>query len=343
MIDAFFNKIAAGGRPANLGRLAMSEVTLREIRSLLSERTVRGENFPATKPLISHYCSTSTLESILKYRQIWLSNPLLMNDLEELRFGMLTGRERFRSNEQLKVALGSQSRYNDFKNPLENLFDGFAKEGAFDVYIACFAQHRRNDDDGLLSMWRGYGANGNGACIVFDTSELNEVDESPLIIGKVEYASRNERIEWIDGIIATFAEILQAHSVPDEELRFASWILFERLLIFTLYTKHSGFHEEQEWRIVYMQHRDQEGLLAKMLDYHIGPRGAEPKLKFDIAPLKGVADEAVLIDKIVHKIILGPTSAADIHRLSVARMLERIGRGALVPKLLSSTIPYRAA
>ncbi|WP_421376450.1 DUF2971 domain-containing protein [Paraburkholderia sp. DD10] len=264
-----------------------------------------------------------------------------MNDLEELRFGMLAGRERFRSNEELKRALGSQTRYNDFKNLLENFFDGFAREGAFDVYIACFAQHEHEDNDGLLSMWRGYGANGNGACIVFDTSELNEVGDSPLIIGKVEYASRDERIERIDGIISVFCELLKAIHVPDEEIRFAAWTLFERLLIFTLYTKHTGFHEEQEWRIVYMQHRDQEGLLSKMLDYHIGPRGAEPKLKFDIAPLKGVTDETVLIDKIVHKIILGPTSAADIHRLSVARMLERIGRGVLVPKLVSSTIPYR--
>ena len=320
----------------------MSQAGLNEIRSRLFERTVRGENFPTTKPLISHYCSTATLESILKNRQIWFSNPLLMNDLDELRFGTLTGRQQFRSHDGLKQALVSQARYDNFRNCLEDYFDRFIRQGAFEVYIACFAQHGNEDNDGLLSMWRGYGANGNGACIVFDTQEMDEVEDSPLIIGRVEYASREKQIEQIDGIISVFAELLMANDVADEELRFAAFTLFERLLIFTLYTKHHGFHEEQEWRIVYMQHRDQKNLLANMLDYFIGPRGAEPKLKFDIAPLKGVTDNTLLIDKIVHKIILGPTSAADIHRLSVQRMLERIGRHALVPKLVSSTIPYRS-
>jgi hypothetical protein len=312
------------------------------LRVQLYEQTMRGEHFPNVKPLISHYCSTATMEAILRYEQIWFSNPLLMNDLDELRFGMLTGRERFRIHEGLRNMLTPRQHYDGFRNLLEHYFDSFAREGAFDVYIACFAQHQPDDRDGLLSMWRGYGANGNGACIVFDTGRLNEVPESPLIIGKVDYADRDTRIRRIDGILDAFCELFAQCQWNEGDLNLAAWVLFERLLVFSLYTKHQGFHEEREWRLTYMKHRDSHGLLSDMLDYHIGPRGIEPKLKFEIKPLRGATDSSTFIDSLVHRIILGPTASADIHRLSVERMLKTIGREALISKVVSSTIPFRS-
>ena len=42
-----------------------------------------------THPLLAHYTSLSVLEKILKTDELWLSNPLFMNDLEEVRFGAL--------------------------------------------------------------------------------------------------------------------------------------------------------------------------------------------------------------------------------------------------------------
>lgn len=318
------------------------QYSIEELHSQLYLRTKIGVNFPEARPLIAHYCSTGTLESILKNRQIWFSNPLLMNDSEELAFGMLWGRERFRSHEGLKKALGSREHYDLFKNHLDHLFDGFEREGAFDVYIACFAEHHPDNRDGSLSMWRGYGADGNGACVVFDTAKLTEVPSSPLIIGKIEYASRDIRIGWIDRILDVFGELVVLTELPTEKLHAAAWTLFQRLLSLSLYTKHEGFQEEQEWRIVYMKHHDTDNLLTSMLDYHIGPRGIEPKLKFDIKPLPGAADESILIDRLVHSVILGPTAAADIHRKSVLRMLKRLEREALVARVFSSTIPYRS-
>ena len=44
-----------------------------------------------TPPDLVHYTSMQTLECILRDKEIWFSNPLFMNDLEELRFGMNEG------------------------------------------------------------------------------------------------------------------------------------------------------------------------------------------------------------------------------------------------------------
>jgi hypothetical protein len=47
------------------------------------------ETFPEKRPLLAHYTSIATLESILSNEEVWFSNPLYMSDIEELRFGVL--------------------------------------------------------------------------------------------------------------------------------------------------------------------------------------------------------------------------------------------------------------
>jgi hypothetical protein len=44
--------------------------------------------------LLAHYTSIDVIEKILRSEEIWFSNPLFMNDLDEMRFGMLEGRGR---------------------------------------------------------------------------------------------------------------------------------------------------------------------------------------------------------------------------------------------------------
>jgi len=331
-----------GSNSLDGGSMQEQDHSLEHLWASLWQQTAIGKNFPDDRPLIAHYCSISTMESVLKNQQIWLSNPLLMNDIEEVRFGVLVSRERYQSHEGLKAALKGLDKYEIFISYLESFFDDFSKNGALDVYIACFSKHSAEDNDGQLSMWRGYGANGNGAAIVFDTSKLKEVPESPLIIGKVDYATREQRIEWIDSIIDIFSRLFVARNISDAELRAAALLLFERLLTFSLFTKHSGFHEEREWRVVYMGHRDSKKLLVNMIGYHIGPRGVEPKLKLELQPIDGGVDDTASLDNLVHKIILGPTAASELHKKSVERMLEHMGRSELLDRLVASTIPYRA-
>jgi hypothetical protein len=43
------------------------------------------------KPLLAHYTSIRVLESIMKSEEMWFSNPLFMNDLQEMGFGITKG------------------------------------------------------------------------------------------------------------------------------------------------------------------------------------------------------------------------------------------------------------
>ena len=217
----------------------------------------------------------------------------------------------------------------------------FSNEHAFDIYVLCFSEHDDDKDDGLLSMWRGYGGNGNGAAIIFDSQKLNENEGSPFIVSNVVYASAKDRLDWIDNKCIEFSAILKSTSVPDDKLYIPVFHLFERMKIFSIFTKHTGFAEEREWRVVYMRERDRNRKLDEMLHYAIGRSGVEPKLKFKVKPVDGMTTNDFSLEKLVSKIILGPTVSSPLSVSAVQRMLEKLGKLEIAKKLTASTTPFR--
>jgi len=132
-----------------------------------------NDSYPARRPLLAHYTSMVVLEAILRDNEVWFSNPLFMNDLEEVRFGINEGASLFLASQEIDSACGSQQRSNMLKAAFKYWYDQFANEHVLDTYVFCLSEHIKEDTDGLLSMWRGYGGNGSGAAIVFDTAKLS--------------------------------------------------------------------------------------------------------------------------------------------------------------------------
>ena len=49
------------------------------------------------RPLLAHYTSIKVMESILSTSEIWFSNPLFMNDHQEMRSGLEAGMSFFQT------------------------------------------------------------------------------------------------------------------------------------------------------------------------------------------------------------------------------------------------------
>lgn len=304
---------------------------------------IDSEDFPAKRPLLAHYTSLGTLEKILQTEELWFSNPLVMNDREEVRFGVLRGNELFHGNNSIVKACGSPERYSKLREEYVACFRQFEDNHAIDTYVFCLSEHHPNDMDGLLSMWRGYGDNGSGAAIVFDTDKLVGQESSPLIIARIHYASTEKRTQWLETLMERFATLLRDTNVPDDQLHVPAHYLFERIKLFALFSKHDGFSEEQEWRVVYSPDRDKEQRLAQMFHYSLGPRGAEPRLRFKIAQLDGASDTELSLTKLVNRIILGPCISSNLAQQAVTRMLKRAGKSEMSGIVQASSIPFRPA
>ena len=291
--------------------------------------------------LLAHYTSLSALESIVKNNEVWFSNPLLMNDHEEVLFGLQAGIQQFNQNKEFQGEFGSPRRYRLFRDAWDEVTQVYAENILFDTYVFCLTEHDMENEDGLLSMWRGYGGNGNGVALIFDASSLTVIDNSPLVSGRVMYATTEQRIEWIKNLVLYAASIFSTNQIDDSDIASTAGIIFERLKLFSLYTKHNGFSEEREWRIVYLPDRDIGNKLTPMLHYHNGPRGIEPKLKLKVRPIEGVTPPEVNLDELVYSILLGPSVSSAIAGASVVRMLNIMGRPRLAERVRSSGIPLR--
>lgn len=312
----------------------------RELQSLYSDLKSDGQ-FPDTKSLLAHYTSIETLECILKNNELWFSNPLFMNDVDELRFGINEGANRFFNSKDIKDSL-SEAQFKIVQDQFEQYLNKFTNEYVLDVYAFCLSEHDEiNHPDGLLSMWRGYGSNGNGAAVVFDTSKLVSMPSSSLVISRVEYSSRQERLDWLDRKLKEFSLLLMKLKLKDECLYLASYAIFERIKLFSIFTKHHGFAEEREWRVAYLKDRDMDSKFSSMLSYSIGPRGVEPKLKLKLEGMDGHISGSVSLTNLVHQIILGPSVSTPLAKAAFERVLEKIDKPELKSRVWASSIPFR--
>jgi hypothetical protein len=300
---------------------------------------MQPQPLPGQLPLLAHYTSILTLERIAQTGEIWFSNPLYMNDVDELRYGMNLGLQAVRSHAGLREAC-PPAHYNALLDAFDSLFSAFDSDSAFDVYVFSCSEHgEASGDDGLLSMWRGYGGDGNGVAIVFDLTPLL-ASPSPLLVRQVQYLSYEASEAWMQDKLQRFARALQRAGGPVGAMRAAAAALFERIKLFALFTKHRGFHEELEWRVVYLREHDHQGVLTQQLHYAIGGRGIEPRLRFTTDAIEG-ADRGPSLEQMVRRIILGPVLATPLALRSVVRMLE-LHRPAWAERVARSTTPYRS-
>src|SRR5713226_9148195 len=73
-------------------------------------RFAHVDRITSAPPLLAPYTSIRVLENILLTDEIWFSNPLFMNDLQEMRFGLGQGSRLFSNAQLLKKAAGPDAR-----------------------------------------------------------------------------------------------------------------------------------------------------------------------------------------------------------------------------------------
>lgn len=299
------------------------------------------DEFYSQKPHLAHYTSIAGLEKILQFNELWFSNPLYMNDHEEVGFGIDQGWRAVRSSYEIATACGSEKRHKLLLEAYEKCYWEFANDHVMDTYVFCTSEHTSGNKDGLLSMWRGYGGNGSGAAVVIDSGRIDLTNAASLILAKVRYGSTAERVEWLTKKTREFAVLLGAVSLREEEIPVAAVALFERIKSIALFTKHCGFNEECEWRAVYMPNRDAGALIREFPGYSIGGRSVEPRLRFQLSATTGIAGVDFSLEKIVDRIILGPTSSSRLAIAGFLRLLDSTNHPSLKERVRASSIPYR--
>lgn len=119
--------------------------------------------------VIYHYTSSNVLMSIVKNKSIWLTGKHHLNDPDE---GVVFDFLRKEYEDKNKTCLDDMAKY---------LME-------YDFFINCMTEQRDR-----LSQWRGYGDQGRGVSIGFDSDKIKEYIKSApeLLLKNVNYIKKS--------------------------------------------------------------------------------------------------------------------------------------------------------
>jgi hypothetical protein len=225
-----------------------------------------------------------------------------------------------------------------FSADLEKQFNGWIPHFKLDTYLTCISEHLDSEDSiGRLSMWRAYGGRTGVAIVLKNGPFLTPSTALKAYSSPVGYFSAEQfkrEFHQIADAAHIHADILS--KLGREAIMTNIFNMFKFAM---LCTKHPGFHEEREWRIVYLPMFEKSDRLIADLKVI----GGVPQPIYRI-PLKDVPDEGLVgieIPQFFDRVIIGPTQYPAAIYEAFVRSLEQAGVTDAPNKVQISDIPLR--
>lgn len=246
--------------------------------------------------LICHYTTIDSFENIIKTKKIFATSLSCLNDAEEFKY----------AKKLTKNVIEKAIRQTLDDKTLNLIFD--PKKGG---YIFCASKYE--SDDGLLSMWRGYGKSNEAIGIIFSVNNVKNNKktfdtfvnyEDKLTLEDEKSIGSPEVAEFVTQCIN--GKLNAYHkSAADSILKIA------------LKYKYPAFKEEQEYRVCYCE--------------------GEIKRRTRCGREINYIEEVIDIEKDINKIIIGPSSYQDELEEKIKSILKEHG---LSKEIVKSKIPF---
>jgi hypothetical protein len=300
--------------------------------------SLRIDGLKAENRKIAHYTSAENAMNIIIGKTIWLRNASLMNDFMEIQYGRdrLSAVLKKRQDEITTLLNRAHDGLSaDVTDWLEQV-DSILKE---QTYLTSFAEHPADDKLGKLSMWRAYGGSVAGVALVFNTDlfesdhHINSLATSlhPVIYGPEQFAT------CFDNLISE----LQCNSnlLRQVPLDRAKSIVFHTFKDLVLTTKHPGFAEEEEWRIIHSPFMFSSAFVMPSTQ----TIGGVPQVIHEIQLRNqgGLNLPEIELDRLIHRVIIGPCQYPAQVAFALAEALTSAGVANSRSRINISDIPVR--
>lgn len=247
-----------------------------------------------------HYCSNDKCFSILRSKNIRLSDIQKSNDYRELSLffpEILDCLEELYYQKPFRFQFEGKFNEQAFSKLIEVSYDYWRRKfasGDFSNFVLCFSEAADS-----LSQWRGYADNGKGCCIGFSKDALEQyclstngvlqlkqvtylVEEG---IGNVIRRSAKDILQSLKGLRRWIvSEMTKDNLDPDTDglLGYNFNGMLEAAFIDSLQYKSFAFREEREWRMFFTcpAYKNPEWLCSKLEQPLIGPNGFSETIAF---------------------------------------------------------------
>lgn len=295
-------------------------------------------------PKLVHYTSAQAAFSILtggddEARCLWLRNATEMNDFSEVAFGQQMLINVLRDAD---LQNSFQAACREIAPEIEGVFNLMGSEFEtikLNTYLLSLSRHTGLElEIGLLSMWRAYGGSAN-VCLVFNTEAFaNDQDAYDVIIAPVDYTGAIGVRREVERIRAAMIHNKDALKQIDPGI--VTFNLKYALDMMLLSTKHPGFKEEEEWRVIYRPPNppDVPDVPSKVVCVN----GIIQNVYY--LPMKDIPDKGLKnanLNDLLHRIIIGPTPNPYVVCDAFVRLLRSEGIEDAEQRVRSSGIPLR--
>lgn len=308
----------------------------------------------ARENTLFHYTTGNGLLGILSKNEIWSTAYYCTNDETELRAGRGVLTPLFLSKTHKVVKAGDSrvlticrrgANIWDYANGFEEMIFRLAVS-LISVYITCFCRPSSEEDflHGLLSQWRGYGADG-GYALQFNRTKLqerveqiNKVEDLNYHLQDVHYSPNNSlKVELLDhtevftNAYLNYLDTIANFDLSQKSMRNPLASLPHKALLslldYLIQTKSTHFSEEKECRLSLIDPIS-NGSKAVVIDY-FNRNGL-------LVPFTRTPTNFNILD-CVDWIIVGPSPRIDNRFHSVSQMVRNMG---LNIKVRPSHIPF---
>jgi len=289
-----------------------------------------------------HYTSADVGLKIITTRQIWMRQASCMNDYSEIQHGLECLRRAWHGSHGQRLQAFLNGLFPGVVKEITDSFDAFNNALRFDTYVTSLSEHAPSpehaDEDrfGRLSMWRAYGGD-VGVALVVKQDPFWTTDQSlGLFSTPVAYLDE-EAFETEFGAIVT---TMEANAEFLKQIG-KDWTRHSVVMAFSsaaVATKHPGFREEREWRIVRTPNFPLPCPLEKSVQTIRGVPQSVLLLALKDRPpgLTGI-EPAALLDRV----IIGPTAyPMPIYSTYIAALAE-VGVTDASSKVKISFLPLR--
>lgn len=306
----------------------------------------RRNNLLQTNRALIHYTSAANAISIIRGNEVRMKNVRCMNDFREVAHGFDLLKSAYQAPDDNDAEIGLRAVckvldeiFPDLAAETIALFDNWFETLRLHTHIVCLSEHDKSEDDyGRLSMWRGYGSADVGVGLVINPLPLYAVaDNFGAYSSPVFYSNEADVMALILEVAANIRS--NAEFVTSTGREDVKGIFFMLLRALAICSKHKGFSEEQEWRIMHTKGLDDRGALG----YGVQILGGVPqpvfKLSFNDRPDLGMS--GISIPNLLKRVIIGPTQYPLAVFDAFCEILAEVGVKEPQKMVVCSDIPLR--
>ena len=298
----------------------------------------KQQHVRSSKQRFVHYTSADVAMSILTKGLVWMRNAVSMNDFSEMQHGKACLIQAYSGEPGARFKVALDHLHEGFSADLAGRFNSWMPHFERGTYMTCLSEHDDMEDDlGRLSMWRAYGKR-NGIGLVMNCDPfVSQSDVLKAYTSPVSYLTPNEFSEEFMAICENLEKSTDLLKLMSYEALMGT--IFNMFRFAMLCTKHPGFHEEREWRIVYNPTFDSSEHIVKSMEVVNGV----PQMVYKI-PMKSIPDEGLVgadPKELLDRVIIGPTQDSLVLYEAFVTALADLGIEDPISKVVVSGIPLR--